>query len=224
MISAQSRKPLSLMRCIATGVDPQRMLYSEEDVRIFRRSLNLSDSDFLIGTACFMRSWKGINDLLEAANRLRNETLLKWVIIGGGHQDAYRKRAAELKLEGIVHFTGHLTNPIFALQSLDAFALLSTAHEGISQAILQAAYLGKPLVATPVGGSSEICLDGQTGILVPPFSPDKVAAAALQLMHDPEGRIRMGAQARERILRYYTLQHTLDQMEEVYCRIVPNHL
>jgi glycosyltransferase involved in cell wall biosynthesis len=224
MISVQSRKPLTSMRCIATGVDAQRMQFSQEDVQAFRSSLNLSGSDFLIGTACFMRSWKGINDLLEAANRLRGEAHLKWVIIGGGHQEAYRKRAAELKLEGIVHFTGHLANPIFALQALDVFTLLSTAHEGISQAILQAAYLGKPLIATPVGGSSEICLDGQTGILVPPFSPEKTAAAALRLMHDPEGRIRMGSQARERILRYYTLQHMLDQMEEVYCRIVPNHL
>ena len=216
MISSQSGKPLSSIRSIPTGVDPARMEFSDEETKNFRQSLNLSDDDFLVGTACFMRSWKGINDFLEAAHLLRNLEHLRWVIIGGGHQEAYRKRAAELNLEKIVYFTGHLANPIFALQALDAFALLSTAHEGVSQALLQAAYLAKPLIATPVGGSSEICLDGQTGILVPPFAPQKVADAVGELMLERDKRIQLGKSARELVLNHFTIQHTLDQMEAVY--------
>ncbi len=164
------------------------MEVSEEEAMAFRRSLGICDGDFLIGTACFMRSWKGLNDFMDAALRLKAESRLKWVIIGGGHQEIYRKRAFELGLEGTLYFTGHLPNPISALKGLDAFALLSTAHEGVSQAILQAAFLEKPLIATPTGGLSEVCLDGETGIVVPPFSSDKVAAAALLLMKDPSLR------------------------------------
>ncbi|MBF8262985.1 MAG: hypothetical protein HW387_650 [Parachlamydiales bacterium] len=216
MIAEQSGKSRSLMRCIATGVDPERMQESKERVLEFRRSLNLSPDDFLVGTACFMRSWKGINDFLAAAHILRNQKRLRWVIIGGGHQDAYRRRAQELQLENIVHFTGHLPNPVFALQAIDAFALLSTAHEGISQAILQAAFLQKPLIATPVGGSGEVCLDGQTGLIVPPFSPEKVSEAVLRLMQDPKMGVRLGQNGRERVLNHYTLLHTLDEMEAVY--------
>ena len=222
MISSQSGKPMSRIRSIATGVDPGRMQFSEQEVKEFRHSLNISGEDFLIGTACFMRSWKGINDFLDAAQILRRHKCLKWVIIGGGHEEAYRKRAADLDLGNIVYFTGHLKNPIYALQALDAFALLSTAHEGVSQAILQAAFLAKPLIATSVGGLCEVCIDGQTGISVPPFSPSKVADAVKKMMDDRGSAALLGMKARKLVLDQFTLQHTLDQMEEVYCQIVTN--
>ena len=136
----------------------------------------------------------------------------------------YRRRASgrlsqaatELKLNGIVHFTGHLPNPIAAIKALDVFTLLSTAHEGVSQAILQAAYLEKPLIATPIGGLNEVCLNGQTGIIVPPFSPRRVADAVLRLRQDSLSRNRLAKNARELVLERFTLQHTLDHMEEVY--------
>jgi glycogen(starch) synthase len=170
-----------------------------------------------------MRSWKGINDFLDAAHILRKDPHFKWVVIGGGHEETYRHRAAALGLEGIVHFTGHLSNPVNALQALDVFALLSTAHEGVSQAILQAAYLGKPLIATTVGGLGEVCLDGQTGITVSPFSPEKVAAAVIALK-EKETRTRLGDNAHALVLRQFTLQQTLDQMERVYCQIAAHSL
>jgi glycosyltransferase involved in cell wall biosynthesis len=221
MLFSQSGKPLSKMRSIATGVDPTLMHREEAAAQEFRRSLGLSSDDFLIGTACFMRSWKGIGELLAAADFLRQTAHLRWVIIGGGHENAYRKKAEELDLGGIVHFTGHLADPISAIQALNAFTLLSTAHEGVSQAILQAAYLGKPLIATPTGGLCEVCLDGKTGIQVPVFSSNEVAHAVLTLMQSPELCKRFGSAARRLVEQKFTLQHTLDQMEEVY-RIVEN--
>ncbi len=72
---------------------------------------------------------------------------LKWILIGGGHEESYRKKAQELSLPNWI-FTGHLINPFPAIASLDHFALLSNAHEGVSQASLQAAYLEKPLLMT----------------------------------------------------------------------------
>lgn len=218
MISLQAGKPLSAMRSIPTGVDPVRIESMKGDAKVFRRSLSLSDCDFLVGTACFMRSWKGIGDFLEAASLLRQEPNLRWVIIGGGHEETYRARAKELSLEGIVHFTGHLANPIPALQALDAFALLSTAHEGVSQAILQAAFLEKPLIATATGGLSEVCLDGKTGIQVPPYAPLSVAEAVLRFKR--EGGGSFGKEGRALVLKEFTLQRTLDEMEEVYRKIL----
>lgn len=219
MISSQSKKPLSKMRCVATGVNPSLLQPMNEKAAEFRQMLKVSNEDFLVGTACFMRSWKGINDFLEAAQLLRNERRLHWVIIGGGHQEVYRQRAKDLNLNEIVHFTGHLPNPNFALQALDAFALLSTAHEGVSQALLQAAFLRKPLITTAVGGSGEICIDRVTGRLVPPFAPQKVAEVVLELMRDAESRRKWGDEAHELVINQYTLQHTLDGMEEVYREI-----
>ena len=210
MISLQSGKALSLVRSIPTGVDPEFLEDSRKEGSVQKTE------GFLVGTACFMRSWKGINDLLEAANLLRDVPNLRWRIIGGGHEAAYRKKAADLNLEGIVEFTGHLQNPIPAIEELDAFALLSTAHEGVSQAILQAAYLSKPLIATPTGGLSEVCLDEETGIEVPPFSPLDIAKAVLRLMKEPNTCKQFGQKAKELVLSEFTLEKTLNDMEEVY--------
>lgn len=222
MISSQSKKPLSRMCSIPTGVNPDLIRCSQEESQIFRKRFEVNEGDFLVGTACFMRSWKGINDLLEAADLLRTVPRLRWVVIGGGHEAAYRKRAQELNLEGVVHFTGHLANPIPAINGLDAFALLSTAHEGVSQAILQAAYLKKPLIATPVGGLNEVCLNGQTGILVEPFSPEQVAGAVQKLMSDEKLCAILGQHANQLVLNQFTLAHTLEGMEEVYAGLSGN--
>jgi glycosyltransferase involved in cell wall biosynthesis len=216
MIAEQSRKKNDLIRSIPTGVDPTKMQVSQQEVEAFRASLGVTRDHFLVGTACFMRSWKGIFDFLQAANLLRDETEIRWVLIGGGHEAVYRRRAAELRLEGIVQFTGHLTYPIPALQALDVFALLSTAHEGVSQAILQAAYLCKPLIATSVGGLQEICIDGQTGVRVDAHAPEQVAEAVRTLKANVKLRTQMGMTARQLVLRQFTLTHMLDQMEEVY--------
>ena len=215
-LSEQSKKPLSLMRSIPTGVDPERLRYSEEAAEKFRKALKLQEGDFLVGTACFMRSWKGIHDFLDAAHLLRSEKSLRWVVIGGGHERVYHERAKELNLEGIVYFTGHLPNPIPAIAALDVFALLSTAHEGVSQAILQAGYLKKPLIATSTGGLGEVCLNDRTGISVDCYSPQQVAEAVRKLMQDQKLRLSLGQNAHEWVVSKFTLEHTLNEMEEVF--------
>ncbi len=211
---------ISVQKCrsIPTGVDPKRIVCLPGIP--LRQQLGLAETDFLVGTACFMRSWKGIGDLLQAAHSMRGHSSLKWVVIGGGHAETYRAQALALNLEGIVFFTGHLDSPFATMAALDVFALLSTAHEGVSQAILQAAYLGKPLVATATGGLGEVCIGGVTGIQVPPFAPERVAEAVLALRQDPELRRRMGEAARERVEKHFTLEHTLDGMEQVYKEIL----
>jgi len=220
-IVQQSKKPLSQCRSVPTGIDPHKITYAPQDAAALRASLGIKQTDFLVGTACFMRSWKGINDLLLAAHLLREIPDLRWVVIGGGHAAIHHKKAAELHLEGIVHFTGHLENPFAALGSLDVFTLLSTANEGVSQAILQAAFLGKPLIATPTGGLGEVCIDGKTGLQVPPFSPARVADAVLGLKNNAPLRAQLGSAASALAAEHFTLQRTLDQMADVYTKICP---
>ena len=219
MIAEQSRKSLSLLRSIATGVDPTRIVSDPKKSKEFRKTLGLEESDFLVGTACVMRSWKGINVLLEAANLLRKVPHLRWVIIGGGHAEIHHKRAKELQLDGIVHFTGHLEDPFPAIGALDCFTLLSTANEGVSQAILQAAYLGKPLISTPTGGLKEVCIDQETGFLVPVLDPEAVANAVMALEGSKDLRQQFGWNAHHLVIDQFTMKKTLDQMEEVYQKL-----
>lgn len=215
-LAEQSGKPLHYFQSIPTGVDPSAITFSAEEPNLFRKQLGIQPDDVLVGMVCFMRSWKGVHDFLKAADLLRSEKRLKWVIVGGGHSEEYMKKANELNLSGIVHFTGHLENPFPAIAALDIFALLSTAHEGVSQASLQAAYLQKPLIATGIGGLGEVCLNGVTGVQVPPFSGEEVAKAVLRLKNDPALRRAMGKRAEELVQKKFTIEIMLDAMEKVF--------
>lgn len=214
-LSKQSGKSKKFFRSIPTGVDPARIL----DAAVFREK---ESGVFTVGTACFMRSWKGIEEFLQAAVLLKDVQDLKWVIIGGGRLTFYQDMAKQLKLEEKVHFTGHLENPFPALASLDVFALLSTANEGVSQAILQAACLKKPLIATPTGGLQEVCLDQKTGFVVPRFSPRAVADAVLRLKKDPALCRKLGNGAFKLATEQFTLKQTIDGMEQVYGEVMKN--
>jgi glycosyltransferase involved in cell wall biosynthesis len=215
-IEKQAGIPSARLKCVPTGIEPQILKTDPLKAAEFRASLGVGPSDILVGTACFVRSWKGIMDLLNAAVRLKHRKEIKWVIVGGGHVDDYRSKVPELGLEGIVTFTGHIESPYSAIRAMDIFLLLSTAHEGVSQASLQAAYLERPLITTPIGGLPEVCLDGQTGLIVPTFSPECVAQAVEKLVDNPALRAQFGARGKRLVEEKFTLQHTLDAMEKVY--------
>lgn len=215
-IAAQARLPASQLRCIPTGIDSEELKVDESAVATWRASLGVKPQDILIGTACFVRSWKGIDDLLQAAKLLSDHSCIKWVIVGGGHVDDYRSKITQMGLDKIVTCTGHLESPYLAIKAMDIFALLSTAHEGISQSSLQAAYLERPLITTSVGGLPEVCLDGKTGWVVPPFSPKAIVQAVNQLINNPKQRLEFGLQGKKLIEVKFLLQKTLDEMEGVY--------
>lgn len=217
-IQLKARISPSRLCCIPTGIDPSTVRIEEEKVAQFRHSLRLAPEDILIGTACFVRSWKGILDLLKAAALLKKDPRIKWVVVGGGHVNDYRPKILEMGLQSQVTFTGHLESPYAAIQAMDIFVLLSTAHEGISQASLQAAYLKRPLITTSVGGLPEVCIHGETGIVVPPRHPEAVAKTVLELSNNPQLRNQMGEKAYQLVLKRFTLTHTLDAMELVYAK------
>lgn len=215
VIAEQAKLDKKRLQCIPTGIDLNLEVHPDQ-VAAFRKALQVGPDDILVGTACFVRSWKGILDLLKAAEILKSRKRIKWVVIGGGHVDDYRPKVKELHLENSVIFTGHLENPYPAIAALDIFLLLSTAHEGISQASLQAAYLQRPLITTPIGGLPEVCIPGKTGLLVSPFSPQEVSQAVSMLAEDPLLRATLGLHAKKLVEEKFTFEQTLNHMEKIY--------
>jgi glycosyltransferase involved in cell wall biosynthesis len=216
MIVEQSKISSNRCECIATGVAPEEIIVDQDKVKKFREALGLTENDCLVGTACFVRSWKGIPDFMKAADLLREEKNLKWVIVGGGYVEDYKGLADQLNLKGILYFTGHLEIPFDEIAAMDIFLLFSTAHEGISQASLQAAYLKKPLITTTIGGLPEVCIEGQTGHLVPPSAPNEVAKAVKKLVDDSGLRKIFGENGRKLVESKFLMQHTLQKMTKIY--------
>lgn len=222
MILHQSGRPASSIRSVPTGVDTSLPFPSEKEVFPFRKKFQKSPTDLVVGTVCFLRSWKGIQDFLQAALLLKEDPTVQWVIIGGGHEAAYREEAKRLSLSN-VQFVGHLSSPYAAIAALDIFTLLSTSHEGVSQASLQAAFLKKPLITTPTGGLKEVCIPHLTGLQVPCFSPSKVAEAVLHLKKEPFLRKTLGERAHERVVQHFSWEQTLQTMEKIYLSLIRSY-
>lgn len=215
VICEQSGIPRSRCKSIPTGIEPSDFKISLSDAEAFRQKIGVKASQFLVGMVCFMRSWKGVEDFLRAAKFLENETDIVWILIGGGHLETYKKIAKQM--DSKVIFTGHIENPFAAIQALDVFLLLSTANEGVSQASLQAAFLGKPLITTDTGGLGEVCVDQKTGIRVPCRDHQKVAKAVKALQADDARRRIMGENAKKLVYENFLFSKTLNEMEKVFC-------
>lgn len=117
-------------------------------------------------------------------------------------------------LKNNVSFLGWQANIISVMNKADII-MLTSFREGMPCCLMEAMYLQKPVIATNVGGVSELVRDGIDGILVKPGDADAICAA-LEKMAAPEIRKKMGAAGRERILSKFTLDKQVsDFMEQL---------
>jgi glycosyltransferase involved in cell wall biosynthesis len=97
-----------------------------------------------------------------------------------------------------------------------AVVVVPSRREGFGRTVLEAMLLGRPVVATRVGGIPELIEDGVTGRLVPPDNVDAIAEATLELVQDAERATRMGAAARAAIGERLSLEAMAEAVERVY--------
>ena len=117
----------------------------------------------------------------------------------------------------MLFFAGYLQDVTDFLAALDLF-VLPTLEEGMSVAILEAMSVGKPVVASGVGGVPEL-VTAETGILVPPADSERLAAALQQLIDAPERRQQMGENGRARVEKGFTLNRMAEVHLELYQRL-----
>ncbi|MGM0440267.1 MAG: glycosyltransferase family 4 protein [Chlamydiota bacterium] len=217
IVRKQAHLPSRRCHSIPTGIQPEQLLVSPQEIADFRSHWGIKPDDCLAGTLCILRSWKGVQDLLQAAHMLRDYPHLKWIVVGGGVSEQWLlDQYHELGLEDNVIFTGYIDKPWVALAAMDIFLLLSTANEGVSQASLQAAYFKKSLVTTNIGGLGEVCLPDITGYQARVSSPEDVAQNVLKLYENPHQRTLLGENAHLLVTEKFTLEQTLNEIEKTY--------
>lgn len=129
---------------------------------------------------------KGVDTLIRAFARITAAHPRATLLIGGeGSQRTTLTALAEkLGIADRVHLLGYLDEPAPMLAALDLHVLPSLT-EGLGTVTAQAMALGVPVIATAVGGSSALIVDGVTGVLVPAGDADAIAEAMLRLLGDP---------------------------------------
>ncbi|MCP4204175.1 MAG: glycosyltransferase [bacterium] len=204
-----------------------------------RRTLGLTDEDQLFCSVGRLIEDKGYHYLLRAMAQMRwRGPSVHLALIGDGPEETRLRAEVEtLGLDRQVHFLGYRRDVYGALKEADAF-VLSSLEEGVPVVVLEAMACGLPVVATQVGGVTNLVVESQTGFLVPPeetWEPSRAAAArsngvgrgiaALaaamdRLVEDSELRREFGRQGRHRVEEHFHIDRVLTQLEEYYAGVL----
>ena len=140
-------------------------------------------------------------------------------LVGDGPlRDGLKAAAVELGIDRNVRFMGFRHDVATLLRSFDIFAL-SSVTEGLSLTLLEAMASGLPIVATDVGGNSEVVVHGKTGFIVPAQSPEALAEKLLLLSRDGGLRLQMGSAGRKRVEEKFDIRRTVKRYEALYHEI-----
>jgi len=183
-----------------------------------RSELGIPEGVPLIGEVGRLCAVKGQHELITALA----DVPAAWLLLVGAdleqdgvYEGLLRELAASRGVAERVVFAGYRGDAGDCIAELDIFALPSWT-EGMPLVVLEAMQHGKPVVATAVGGTGEIVVDGETGLLIPLRDPASLAAALRRLLDDPEQARRLGEAGRQRARRLFSAESSVRRTLEVY--------
>ena len=172
----------------------------------------------LVGTIATLIEQKGLRDLLAVAKRIRETRRdVMFVVVGEGKlRNELEALRHQYGLDDTVLFPGWVTNAAdVALPAFDVF-FQPSLWEAMSVVTLEAMAAGKPILATRVGEAPSIIEPDVEGLLVDAKDVDGMVSALSRLLDDSDLRIRMGAAARQKVERCFTVEKMTRAYEEVY--------
>jgi glycosyltransferase involved in cell wall biosynthesis len=142
------------------------------------------------------------------------------VLVGDGEtRGALEQLTDRLGIRDAVTFAGEVRDGQNHHRAFD-ISVLCSLSEGFPNTLVEAMAGARPVVATAVGGTVDAVVDGETGVLVAPGTPEALTAALERLLDDPEARARMGRSGHERARRLYDAQHTVATLEGMYDQLL----
>jgi len=205
---------------IYNGFDPARaegLVPSE----VVRDRLAI-ETPWIVGMVASFSKLKDHNTYLEAAHLvLEQRKDVTFLCVGDGDASVYREDPRNRTNN--IRFLGRRKD-VESIVNVCHIGVLTTnarAHgEGISNALLEFAALGKPILGTDCGGTPEIIVDGMNGYLLRPYDPANVAERILSLLADHEQRMRLGQAAAEAARTQFSIGRMVDQYRGVYRRVL----
>ena len=197
------------------GFDFEKLSPNAEDRIRLRREFGFADSDLVIGyVANFVRG-KGHVQLIEAYEKIAVEiTNAKLLFAGRGELDEVKAAVAKFPPEKIT-FVGWQSNISACLNAMDIFVQPSLS-EAFSQVTMEAMGVGLPVVATNVGGASEVIDSGVNGVLIEPNDASAIADEVIRLGRDPELRRRLGDAGRKTVTANFTADQMIERQFKLY--------
>lgn len=216
------------IRVIHNGIDTTQF-DPEWDGRSFRQTHAIPAAAPLVGMVGRLRPWKGQRTFLAVAQHVAAALpTVHFVIVGGnplpGGSDYAQALAADVHRLGLgerITFTGQLDDVRPALAAMDVFVHPGTP-EPFGLVNVEAMAMAKPVVAFAHGALPELVVDGETGLLTPPYDRDAMAAQIVALLQQPEYARRLGGNGRSRARAQFDIHRTAAGVAAVYQELLPS--
>ncbi len=195
-----------------------------------RRELDIPWDVPLVGFVARLDPWKGLDVFIKAAAIVARQFPSAQFIVAGGppsgfetHENEMKKLAAQLGLADRIHFLGfkyRLTDIPEVMSALNVFSHTSIQPEPFGLVIIEAMACGTPVVAAAAGGPLEIIVDGESGFLTQPGSPEAHAAAVCRLLGDSALSESIGNASRLRTEQHFSLPIFGPRIEAIYNEVL----
>ena len=170
-----------------------------------------------VGTHRKLRQ-KGFAHLLEAMSIVNLSRKARLIIIGSGNKEEMAKLSEKLSIDDRTELLDAMPNPFPYIARADVF-VCSSLYEGLSNVILEAMALERPVVSTNHRhGANEIIENGKNGILVPVEDPESMADAILKVLKNENLRRELGVEALKRS-EYFSRDRMISKYEKLFCNI-----
>lgn len=193
-----------------------------ERIRVIHRGVDLSrfavtpppsGQPFTFAIAARLVSIKQVDIAIDALARTHGTSLS---IVGDGPElENLKRHARARKMDSRVVFHGFQADPRSAISGCHAI-LSCSRFDAFPRNIVEAAAVGRPAVAFPVGGVPEMVRDGETGWVTRDSSVESLAAAMSEAANDPQEAARRGVNARALVEREFSIERTCVEYGRVY--------
>jgi glycosyltransferase involved in cell wall biosynthesis len=214
--------PASKFVVIRLGIELERRVGNDDaERRETRRVLGLSGDPFVVGWVGRMTAVKQTDLVVRTLERLVERGVdARLLLVGDGpDRDGLERYAHDLGVMKRCLFLGYQEDVSRFYNAIDAL-LLPSVNEGTPVSVIEALAAERPAVATRVGGTPDVVRDGVDGFLVDSNDPDALAARLAELAADPARRAKMGAAGRERALQRYAVDRLVDDVDQLYRRLL----
>jgi glycosyltransferase involved in cell wall biosynthesis len=186
-----------------------------------RRVLGLQDADLVVGSVGRLVAAKNYPLALEVARQvLATHPRARFLLVGGGPLEAdLRARIRALGLEPRVQMTGERDDVADLMNALDVF-LMTSDHEGMPNAAMEAGTLGLPCVVTDAGASAEVVAHARSGFVCPVGDLEGLVGRVRHLVDDATARRRLGETARARMAEEFAPERMARATEALYERLL----
>jgi glycosyltransferase involved in cell wall biosynthesis len=189
----------------------------EVDPCAIRAEFGFEASAPLVLFAGRLAEQKRVGDLLKALDLLQHvQPELCTMIVGDGPlRDRLEETARAYALDGRVRFLGHRDDVPYLMAAADV-VVLPSAYEGLPNVVLEAMRFRKPVVATAAPGTTEVVVDGETGLLVPVGNVILLARAIRDVVRGPGLASRLGGAGRARVEAHFRADTMVRQFADLY--------